>query len=135
MKMNCLPDMRRLARRLACLVAAVASLAGWTVSAATLHVWPDSPNPMPPYTNWTTAARFIQDAVDAAQTGDTVLVTNGVYSSGGRAVGANLLVNRTARLDRWRLRLRCISATGSRLVPWQDSFTQRSQASIRIRKK
>ena len=35
-----------------------------------------------PYTNWTTAARFIEDAVDAAQAGDTVLVTSGTYTSG-----------------------------------------------------
>jgi hypothetical protein len=54
--------------------------------AATNCVWQDSPSLGPPYATWATAARTIQDAVDAAQAGDTVLVTNGVCGSGGRAV-------------------------------------------------
>lgn len=55
-----------------------------------------SVTPMPPYTNWTTAAVTIQAAVDAAGPGDEIVVTNGIYATGGRVVGTNLLVNRVA---------------------------------------
>jgi len=68
-------------------------LAGTTGPAATLHVWQDSPTPTPPYTNWATAARTVQDAVDAATAGDEIVVTNGVYATGGRAVDG-IMTNR-----------------------------------------
>ncbi|MRR32034.1 hypothetical protein EG834_17270, partial [bacterium] len=61
-------------------------LSAFNLSAATLYVSMESANPIPPYANWTTAAHVIQDAVDVAKAGDTVLVTNGVYSVGSRDV-------------------------------------------------
>jgi hypothetical protein len=74
-------------------------LSAASASAATRYVWQDSPSPAPPYTNWTTSAHVIQDAVDAAVAGDTVLVAGGLYATGGRTVGTNLLANRVA-IDR-----------------------------------
>ena len=61
-------------------------LAGVCAPAATLYVDAGSTNPIAPYTNWLTAAAVIQDAVDAAVAGDEVVVTNGVYGIGGRAL-------------------------------------------------
>jgi hypothetical protein len=52
-----------------------------SLSAATHYVSLTSTNPIPPYTNWVTAATNIQDAVNVAATNDVVLVTNGVYTA------------------------------------------------------
>jgi hypothetical protein len=54
--------------------------------AATRYVNVNNAAPAPPYTTWATAATNIQDAVDAADAGEEILVTNGVYQTGARAV-------------------------------------------------
>ncbi len=64
--------------------------------AAVLYVDANSTNAAPPYTNLATAAVIIQDAVDTANPGDTVLVRSGVYNSGGRPVNGYALTNRVA---------------------------------------
>ncbi len=57
------------------------------VVAGTYYVDRNNPTPQLPYTSWATAATNIQQAVDAATTGgilgSVVLVTNGVYDTGG----------------------------------------------------
>src|SRR5438105_6039122 len=66
--------------------------------AGTLYVDFNSANPLPPFSSWATAATNIQDALDASQNGDTVLVTNGVYSHGGVIINPHNLqvTNRVA---------------------------------------
>ncbi|MFH0879058.1 MAG: right-handed parallel beta-helix repeat-containing protein, partial [Lentisphaerota bacterium] len=82
-----------------CLVSNYTNRASATVAVDvaewTIHYVADSGSNTSPYTNWTMAAWVIQDAVDASAPGDTVLVTNGIYDMGGRAVYSNM-TNRVA---------------------------------------
>lgn len=47
-----------------------------------------------PGTNWATAKQTIQGAIDRTISGDTAIVSNGVYATGGRTVGGFSLTNR-----------------------------------------
>jgi len=55
-------------------------------AAAVRYVNASNTAPAYPYATWSDAALTIQDAVNAADPGDEVLVTNGLYQTGGQIV-------------------------------------------------
>lgn len=64
------------------------------VQAKDRYVVKDNTNAAWPYTTWGTAAADIQTAVDAADSGDTVLIDNGVYDSGATVTPGYTTENR-----------------------------------------
>jgi hypothetical protein len=90
-------------------------------SAAVHYVDVNGSNPSAPYTNWTTAATVVQDAVDAAEAGDEIIVNDGVYAAGGRPVGTNLLPNRVAVTK--PITLRSVNGPQSTIIQGQQVAT------------
>ena len=82
-----------------CLYRFILTLIIWCVAlgarAATHYVSVAGTNPIAPYSDWATSATNIQEAIDASSAGDLILVTNGIYSSGGKAMSGDL-TNRVA---------------------------------------
>lgn len=91
---NGLRLIRRLKVRLFALLAACSLLLPVQSPAATRYVWAGSSSSGSGFLTWGTAAHTIQEAVDAASVGDTVMVTNGLYDTGGRVAFSGLLTNR-----------------------------------------
>ena len=91
-------------------------------SAATHYVDLNSTNATPPFTDWSTAATNIQDAIDASSYGDQIWVTNGIYQTGGKPVSGVTTFNRVA-LDK---PVMVASASGPAVTFIQGIVTGRS---------
>ena len=85
--------MEMIGRTAVCAAGLACAIATWML--ADIHYVSPTGGNIPPYTGtWSSAALTIQDAVDVAADGDTVLVTNGIYSSGGHVVSWQVVTNR-----------------------------------------
>lgn len=73
----------------------LAAMISFNAPAATYYVNVSNTAPVSPFTDWATAATNIQDAVDVSTDGDLILVTNGLYRTGGATAG-QAVTNRVA---------------------------------------
>jgi hypothetical protein len=91
--------MQALQRRWPQLAGGILLFLALNAGAVVRYVDVNNPAPSPPYTNWSSAAVTIQDAVDAAVAGDEIVVTNGVYQAGGTLAPGTATTNRV-RVDK-----------------------------------
>jgi hypothetical protein len=99
------------------LVALSVMLATAGALAETRYVNVNSTNPVAPFLTWETAATNIQDAVDGANSGDEVVVTNGVYNFGSRVVIGSI---RRVAVTR-QLLLRSVNGPGATTIDGSGS--------------
>lgn len=103
-----------------------------SASAAVRYVDANSPNPVPPFTSWQTAAREIQRAVDLSSAGDEILVTNGVYSSGiSRPAQGSTLTNRVC-LDK-AVTLRSVNGPLVTIIEGYQTTPRWADSSVAVR--
>jgi hypothetical protein len=82
-------------RVLFCLLSITAAVVPARLEATVHYVDAAGTSPVSPYISWDQAATNLQAAVDVSAPGDEVVVTNGIYSNGGRAVYSTM-TNRVA---------------------------------------
>lgn len=112
------------------LITFCASLLACCANGNVLYVDENGGNPVPPYADWGTAATSIQDAIDASSAGDLILVTNGIYQSGGRPADGGILVNRVL-LDK-AITVQSVNGPAVTTIEgYQDSATTNADDAVR----
>src|SRR4051794_18983545 len=82
--------MRAFYKLAAWVITCTSLLLAFDLWANTLFVDANGTNAVSPFADWSTAATNIQDAIHTPTAGDLILVTNGIYSTGGRTMDGAL---------------------------------------------